>query len=136
MSQRITLEQIDLPTPCPADWEAMAGDAKSRFCAGCQKSVHDLSAMTRTDAEALLCDAAGRQCVRFERASDGAIKTLDYRPAAPARHGWKSWAGLGVLLAAAAGGVKHYFAPTPAASSSIVQEMGRIAPGPKVQNGK
>jgi hypothetical protein len=40
----------------------MTGDAQTRFCAVCNKNVHDLGSRTREEAEALI--ASGRACVR------------------------------------------------------------------------
>lgn len=90
--------------------------------------------MTRTEAEALVCQSAGPLCVRFERTADGAVKTLDYRAVPHARFGWKLWAGVGVILAAATGGVKQQFFPTPKPATTqtvaglVALPMGRIAP--------
>src|SRR5690348_5730193 len=78
MNARLTLEQIDVPNPYPADWNAMTGDRRGRFCQHCQKTVHNLSAISRDEAERLLCQAAGSLCVRYAVATDGRVMTLDY----------------------------------------------------------
>jgi hypothetical protein len=58
----------------------MTGDDREKFCAHCQKNVHDVSAMTRAEASALL--AAGNPiCVRFYRDADGNVATSDSTPA-------------------------------------------------------
>ena len=72
MSRTTPLSVIRVKSPCPESWEAMTGDEKSRFCAGCQRHVHNLSAMPREEAERLICESAGRLCVRFEQGADGA----------------------------------------------------------------
>ncbi|MEO8028739.1 MAG: carboxypeptidase-like regulatory domain-containing protein [Bryobacteraceae bacterium] len=70
------LENLRVETPCQADWNEMTGDRRARFCDHCQKSVHDVSAMTREDAAALL--ASGEKvCVRFSRDAAGAMMTAD-----------------------------------------------------------
>ena len=79
MSARRPLELLQIPAPCPANWDAMSGDAAGRFCQHCQKTVHDLSAMTRDEAERLVCQAAGVLCVRITRLPDGQVQTLDYQ---------------------------------------------------------
>jgi hypothetical protein len=71
------LDQIRVATPCTADWDEMAGDGYVRFCARCQLNVYDLSSITRLEAEALVRDSEGRQCVRFYRRSDGTMVTSD-----------------------------------------------------------
>jgi hypothetical protein len=44
------LDQIQIPMPCPTDWEEMAGNDRMRYCAECQKNVYNLSKMTRHTA--------------------------------------------------------------------------------------
>jgi len=105
--RRTALDVIQVQNPCPADWQSMAGDERTRFCEGCGRHVHNLSAMTAGEAERLVCEAAGRLCVRYTVAADGAVQTIGYRPQPPAkwrwtRWGWRVWAGVGVCGAAAA----------------------------------
>lgn len=58
----------------------MTGDEREKFCSHCQKTVHDVSAMTKAQASALL--AAGNPiCVRFYRDADGNVATTDSVPA-------------------------------------------------------
>jgi hypothetical protein len=102
MSRTMPLEVIRVEEPCKADWDAMTGDAARRFCAGCQKHVHNLSAMPREEAERLVCESAGHLCVRFETAVDGQVVTLDYGPRARIRGGWKLWTLVGFIGAALA----------------------------------
>ncbi|HEX8911389.1 MAG TPA: hypothetical protein VF796_03440 [Humisphaera sp.] len=95
---RIPLEVLRVEVPCPADWDAMSGGDAKRFCTGCQKFVHNLSAMPRAEAERLVCESAGELCVRFARAADGTVVTVDYRqPPAGTRRGWRFWTGVGLI---------------------------------------
>ncbi|MEZ4382137.1 MAG: hypothetical protein R3A79_12375 [Nannocystaceae bacterium] len=74
----------DLPinSPCDEDWTAMRGDSERRFCDHCARHVHDLSAMTKTEASALLRSSGGeRLCVRYTLEPDGGIR---FRAPAPA----------------------------------------------------
>ena len=115
------LEVLRIESPCHESWEAMAGDDARRFCQGCHRHVHNLSAMTRDQAERLICEAAGPLCVRFEQAPDGAVRTLDYAARRRSR-GWRFWtvvAACGALLA----GVARAFVP------------GRLPPPPPVVMG-
>lgn len=64
------LSRIHLAFHCPADWEAMEGDDRQRFCGHCRMHVHNLSAMTREEAEVLMASAE-KPCVRFQRRADG-----------------------------------------------------------------
>jgi hypothetical protein len=55
-------ERFRIRKPCPLKWEDMVGDAKTRFCAVCNKNVHDLGGRTHEEAEELI--ASGNACVR------------------------------------------------------------------------
>ena len=96
------LPVIEIPEPCTADWNTMTGDNRRRFCAHCQRHVHDLSAMRNDEVLDLICRNAGDLCVQFERAADGQVMTLDYQPAA-ARPRWRyHWIIVAVLAAVGA----------------------------------
>ncbi|BCM93747.1 hypothetical protein IAD21_05638 [Abditibacteriota bacterium] len=73
----IALESVQVASPCHADWDAMHGDDRSRFCPSCAKNVYNLSAMTRDDAQFLLQEKEGRLCVRFFLREDGTMLTQD-----------------------------------------------------------
>ena len=100
---RVRLDVIDVKRPCPASWDAMAGDERSRFCEQCGLHVHNLSAMTLDEAQQLVCDRAGRLCVRYERDAQGRVVTLDYQRRERTGHTWRFWTfvgGTGALAAA------------------------------------
>ena len=69
------LDYVRVAAPCSADWDAMIGDDRARFCGQCRLNVYNLSGMTRREAEALIAGAEGRLCVRFYRRADGTILT-------------------------------------------------------------
>lgn len=71
------LDQVTIASPCPARWEEMTGDEKSRFCSQCQKNVYNFSAMTTNEAESLIKEKEGNLCGRFFRRTDGRILTQD-----------------------------------------------------------
>src|SRR5690349_15242264 len=71
------LDNIRIASPCSADWNAMEGDERKRFCGDCKLSVYNLSGMTRYDAENLLRLSEGRLCVRYFKRPDGTILTMD-----------------------------------------------------------
>lgn len=71
------LEDIQIATPCKADWDAMTGDDRVRFCGECSLNVYNLSAMTRDEAEALIARKEGRLCVRLFKRHDGTVITHD-----------------------------------------------------------
>jgi len=68
----------DLPVekPCDADWQSMRpapeAGASARFCEHCQKSVHDLSALTEQEAAEVLARPEA-PCVRYTSRPDGTI---------------------------------------------------------------
>ncbi len=66
------LRQIRVAKPCHANWDAMSGDERQRFCGECQKHVHDLTEMTPEEAQQLFENSAGTPCVRFVPDETGA----------------------------------------------------------------
>jgi hypothetical protein len=80
MSRKVSLDVIEVPSPCPESWEGMKGDGPVRFCGLCEMNVYNLSAMTRDEAEALVSERDGRLCVRFYRRADGTVTSRDCAP--------------------------------------------------------
>jgi hypothetical protein len=62
--------------PCSADWNRMRGDDKRRFCEGCQKFVHNVSAMSREERTAFADPANSRECIFICQRTDGKIADL------------------------------------------------------------
>lgn len=74
-------QDIEIPEPCHADWDAMRPEERGKFCFECQTKVHDLSAMTKDEARTFLrSNACNDICVSFEHQDDG---TLLFREPAP-----------------------------------------------------
>jgi hypothetical protein len=71
------LKNVQVASPCVADWDLMIGTDRIRFCGRCSLNVYNLSCMTRNDAESLILRNEGRLCVRFYRRPDGSIITQD-----------------------------------------------------------
>jgi hypothetical protein len=71
------LDHVEVAAPCSAGWDQMIGSERVRFCGQCNLNVFNLSAMSRTEAEALIARTEGRLCVKFYRRSDGSIITSD-----------------------------------------------------------
>lgn len=69
------LDKVRVAAPCNANWDAMIGNDRSRFCGQCNLNVYNLSSMTRAAAESLIARSEGRLCVRFYRRADGSIIT-------------------------------------------------------------
>lgn len=73
----VPLSNLKVASPCPADWDAMYGNERVKFCGDCKLNVYNLSGMTRDEAESLIINTEGRLCVRFYRRRDGSILTQD-----------------------------------------------------------
>lgn len=76
MKKRSILNSIEVKTPCSQNWESMYGNDVVRFCEHCVKNVHNLSAMTRKDAEKLVARSKGGICIQYVRHPDGKIQTM------------------------------------------------------------
>jgi len=70
-------EEANILSPCSEDWEAMRGDDRRRFCDICEKHVHNLSAMTETEARSVVANKD--VCVRYKL--DRRTQTIRHRPA-------------------------------------------------------
>jgi hypothetical protein len=70
------LERTVVASPCSESWEGMSGDDRARFCAKCGRSVFNLSAMARDEAERFLVENTGA-CLRLYRRADGTVLTSD-----------------------------------------------------------
>jgi len=70
-------DDLTIREPCAEDWSAMTGDGPRRHCDACQRSVHNLSEMTKPEADALLESRTGRLCVRYTINPDGTVR---FRP--------------------------------------------------------
>lgn len=71
------LSNLKIASPCAADWDAMAGDERKRFCGDCKLNVYNLSGMAKYDAENLLRNSEGRLCVRYFQRADGTVLTQE-----------------------------------------------------------
>lgn len=74
------LPQLRLASPCTMRWEDMEGDERTRYCGSCRLHVHNLSAMSSAQAEALVERTLGqgeRLCGFFYQRADGTVMTQD-----------------------------------------------------------
>ncbi len=70
------LDQLRVASPCSAPWDKMVGTDRARFCGLCEKTVYNVSAMSRDEAEQFL-GTVESPCVRFYQRVDGTILTSD-----------------------------------------------------------
>ena len=82
--ETFSLEALRVAKPCGESWEEMSGTDEARFCSHCRKSVHDLSQLTRAQAEALVARSRGGVCLRVARRPDGRVAVKE-KPSAFAR---------------------------------------------------
>ncbi len=54
----------------------MSGSARQRYCAACERPVHDFAAMTPREIERLVASTGGHLCARITRREDGSLLTL------------------------------------------------------------
>ena len=79
MAPKNFLNNLAIASPCTADWDSMIGNEQVRFCDHCSREVHNLSLMTRNQAERLVARSNGRLCVRYHHDATGRPLTLPVR---------------------------------------------------------
>lgn len=134
-------EELRIPSPCNADWNAMEPRDRARFCAACELEVVDVSARTETEARALLRGTnARRVCVSYLVNRDGTIRLAPEpsKPDVPAsallRRGARVLAAASIALAACGPGRSGRLAGEPVATVQPVSDepcerlAGEIAP--------
>lgn len=67
------LDNLVIASPCSIPWESMQGTDRERSCAGCSRTVYNISDMTKREAEDFLRLHGTSECLRFYRRSDGTI---------------------------------------------------------------
>lgn len=77
MNDSNPLDDIKIASPCHEDWDAMTGDGPCRFCSSCEKTVYNLSEMTRDKALETIENNEGGLCVRVYQRHDGTLITAD-----------------------------------------------------------
>lgn len=109
------LSSVRVETPCNENWDTMPGNERVRHCATCNHDVHDLSAMSPTEAEALLANTSGRLCVRIDTPSP-LIASIGSRAKNLA-----AALGAGIALAACSPGEEGTRAPQTTPDTSVVE---------------
>jgi hypothetical protein len=64
---------IALDRPCDADWRDMTPRERGRHCGACDRTVHDLSAMSEDEARDLLDANDGSLCIRYVHDASGRV---------------------------------------------------------------
>ncbi|MBI4748614.1 MAG: ankyrin repeat domain-containing protein [Acidobacteria bacterium] len=117
------IDHVQVKSPCTEDWNEMVGNDEVRFCSHCSKHVHNLSAMTRHEAEKLVLESNGNLCIRYlRRPEDQQIVTLP---------DWMDRPALRRLVLPVAAGVMAVALNT---APSMAQKAGSSKPVIKVQD--
>ncbi|PCC74459.1 hypothetical protein SAMN02745121_06717 [Nannocystis exedens] len=96
-----SIRSLRLKFACDEDWHAFAGDAGVRRCETCRTAVHDLSALTRSEATALFRrPPASGLCVRYQH--DGMGRILFRSETRPGQRVWQRFVPPAVEAAAPA----------------------------------
>jgi hypothetical protein len=79
VAARLSLDTIEIASPCSVSWEQMHGTERVRYCPERQLQVYNLSDMSREEVERFLQETVGneRTCPRFYRRADGTILPED-----------------------------------------------------------
>lgn len=89
---------VEIRNPCEERWEAMERRGEGRYCPRCERTVVDMTRMTRAQAEARMARARGRLCRRLAIDAETGAPLFRPEPSVAPR-----WTG-GVVLAAALAG--------------------------------
>lgn len=78
-------------SPCAKKWEFMhAAGLRRQHCDRCRLPVHNLSAMSRREADVFLAQAQGRRtCLTYVMRRDGTLVTRSWRDVC--RWRWQRW---------------------------------------------
>lgn len=136
-------QNLPITGPCPIDLDAIGFDraSKQAHCTHCDKSVHNLSNMSRDEAAAFLKQNAGKKlCVSYARRTDGTILFRAPPPSvvplsrvrASARRAMPAAAALG-LVAALAACTPHGDDPARSNPAKIEQHQPNKVEPPKVE---
>jgi hypothetical protein len=89
--KRRALHELQMASPCSADWDEMKGTARVRQCHRCRRSVYRISDLNREAAEDLIEDVEGERCTSLFRRTDGTVLVEDCPPGAAAARRASRW---------------------------------------------
>lgn len=76
-NSKFDINSIYVASPCPASWDAMHGDNRSRRCDQCELMVYNIEGLTTAETSALIAERTERICVKLRRRPDGTVITRD-----------------------------------------------------------
>jgi hypothetical protein len=124
------LERVYIASPCSVPWESMSGDERARLCASCNKTVYDVSAMTRDEAESLLTAKGTDACLRIFRRFDGTVITADCPVGVEKKKRARRRGAIAGALAATAAATAGFALTQRSATSAAPTAHARTTPTP------
>ncbi len=116
---------VEIDGPCPANLPRLTPAERVRFCTLCNKDVHNLSAMTLTEANTLL-DCEDDLCVSFEMDDAGAV-VLATRPMNKLRRWMSMAATVAFTFTSQTGCVEVLKTPTAERGKGILEKISQQA---------
>lgn len=118
-------QELPVQAPCYENWTGMEDHGERRFCGACDQEVHDLTMLTRAQAEDVL--GAEHVCVRY--AFDTETDEILFRDEdSPWWRLYQQTEGVGRMLAAAALAVPMLMLPACEQPATSVEEAAVVAP--------
>lgn len=128
MTRRAPFEaHLKVAKPCPAKWDDMVGDDKSRHCDRCQKNVYNLELLEPEELVELIERTEGKFCGRLYR-RPGELTVLTQDCKVGMRIARRKVVGRAALAVAALGGAAVGASQIADAVSPPVMVMGEIEP--------
>lgn len=88
---------------CPIPWDSMKGSASARFCESCQRTIPNLSLISRAEREAILAKLGTEEiCAAFYRRLTGELVTAEELKSAGLKNTFRQF-GVGALAATTLG---------------------------------
>lgn len=121
------MKAFEVESPCHEPWASMRREGAARFCASCQKHVHDLAELTPSQIRGLSLVTGGRFCARQTLSGGELLTRRD--PTRAARWPVRALAAAGILGAAACSAARAE-APDPTGGHPPVVLAGDPTPTP------
>src|ERR1700687_2585338 len=71
------MHELQMATPCSANWEQMPGAERVRYCTKCRLNVYRVADLTRSEAEDVVKREGGRGFPSLYRRQDGTVLVQD-----------------------------------------------------------
>ena len=116
--------KITIPKPCSENWDSMTSAEKGRYCAVCDKTVHDFSSFTKSELQVFLEENKG-VCGKIP------TKLLDF-PMAKERSSYAATIALAAVLSVSPAMAQNNEREIEIGVSTEITIMGDVAVNPSV----